>query len=508
MSLRHPVRLLLAGALALSALATASPAPAEQTYRTITSFDGTLITFYWFPAAGLAAGEQAPTVLQGPGFGGQAQRNPDAPDGGAIPGVGSLRSAGYNVLTWNPRGISPSGGAAQLDNPFYEGRDVQELISWVAQQPEAQLDAPEDPRLGMTGGSYGGGIQFSTAAIDPRIDVIVPVIAWNSLGTSLYKAQTIKTAWVNLLMAGATRPGNAFDPRILRGRAQARKGMTFAPGVVEFAEAAGPEDVVGRITAPTLIIQGTIDNLFPLSEAIANYRALRSAGTPVSMIWFCGGHGVCLTGGGDSSVPLQRTWAWLDRYLKGNASAELGAGFTWVDQRGRYRTAADYPVAQGALTASGTGSLELRAKGGSGPYKGELPSGISPLTAALLRTAIPAPAPRAVEVPVVARKATVVVGEPRLRLSYKGEAPRKKIRVLAQVVDDRTKTVLGNAITPVPLQLDGRRHTVKLPLEAVSASLQKGQRLTLQIVAQSSVYDVFPKGSVRFSKVRVSLPTL
>ena len=119
-------RLLVAG-LAGATLLAISPAQAAD-YNTITSFDETPITFYWFPAVGLAPGQTAPTVLQGPGFGGQAQSNPEATSGGPIPGVGSLRQAGYNVLTWNPRGISPSGGEAMLDNPDYEGRDVQALI--------------------------------------------------------------------------------------------------------------------------------------------------------------------------------------------------------------------------------------------------------------------------------------------------------------------------------------------------------------------------------------------
>ena len=46
----------------------------------------------------------------------------------------------------------------------------------------------------MVGGSYGGGIQLVTAGIDPRVDVIVPGIAWNNLEDSLYPNQTFKTS--------------------------------------------------------------------------------------------------------------------------------------------------------------------------------------------------------------------------------------------------------------------------------------------------------------------------
>ena len=32
----------------------------------------------------------------------------------------------------------------------------------------------------MAGGSYGGGIQYSTAIADHRLDALVPVVGWFS----------------------------------------------------------------------------------------------------------------------------------------------------------------------------------------------------------------------------------------------------------------------------------------------------------------------------------------
>ena len=80
------------------------------------------------------------------------------------------------------------------------------LLNWLARQPEAKLDRKRDPRVGMHGGSYAGGIQFVAAAIDRRIDAIAPSIAWHSLLTSLYRAETVKGGWSSLLYAaGQTR---------------------------------------------------------------------------------------------------------------------------------------------------------------------------------------------------------------------------------------------------------------------------------------------------------------
>ena len=94
--------------------------------------------------------------------------------------------------------------------PQHEGRDMQELISWVAAQPETQLDATGDPRLGMVGVSYGGGIQLTTAALDCRVDAIVPSWAWHSLQTSLDKADTPKIAVGTLTCHGHGSVGLIF----------------------------------------------------------------------------------------------------------------------------------------------------------------------------------------------------------------------------------------------------------------------------------------------------------
>jgi ABC-2 type transport system ATP-binding protein len=81
-----------------------------------------------------------------------------------------------------------------------------------------------------------------------------------------------------------------------------------------------PASVIDRITAPTLLVQGTQDTLFPLSEADANARGLAAHGTPVRVMWFSGGHD---TGPGsdlDQARVKAATQAWLDRYLRGRGS--------------------------------------------------------------------------------------------------------------------------------------------------------------------------------------------
>jgi len=152
----RPARALLA---AFAALALCAPAASARD-AVVTSFDGTKILTHFLPAEGLKPGAKAPTVLIGHGYGMTGDSEPDSTSEELFGSVGNgpMRRAGFNVLTWDARGFGQSGGQVMADSPDFEGRDVQALITHVARQPEALLDGRDDPRLGMNGPSYGGGI--------------------------------------------------------------------------------------------------------------------------------------------------------------------------------------------------------------------------------------------------------------------------------------------------------------------------------------------------------------
>ncbi|MFZ0089356.1 MAG: alpha/beta fold hydrolase [Solirubrobacteraceae bacterium] len=495
----------LLASLAIPSLAVARTA-------TVPSFDGTQIHVNLFSAAGLRPGRRAPTVMLGPGWGSRGDANPND---GAVPslgtvGVGTLRRAGFNVLTWDPRGFGASGGTVEVDSPQYEGRDVSAMISWLARQPQAELDHRGDPRVGMAGGSYGGGIQLVAAAIDHRIDATVPDIAWNSLVTSLDKHNTGKLGWASLLYVAGHAAGR-LNPLIGASYQSDLLGQPLTGVERAFFASRGPAPLVARIGAPTLLIQGTADNLFTLQEAVTNYEILRRHGVPVKMLWFCGGHGICLTRPGDTSLIARDTIAWLDRYLKRERRATTGPTFEWVDQDGSEHTGTDYPLAaRTPLSATGRGTLALSAVGGSGPVAPHPAAGPLGVAAAPIT---PAKAVNAVDVTVRSpRRTALVLGAPRLTLSYEGVAglgQPMRTSVFAQVVDDASGKLLGNQVTPIPITLDGTAHTVSEPLEIVAASDRRGERLTLQIVADTVAYATQrDTGALRLSRIRVTLPTV
>ena len=492
-------------------LAPGTPVPRDVT---VISFDGTPIYVHFMPAAGLKEGQRAPTILDGPGLALPGATNPDALNDEFLPndviGVGALRHAGYNVVTWDPRGVWSSGGTLQVDHPEFEGRDVSAIISWLATQPEVQLDneAALDPRIGMMGASYGGGIQLATAVNDHRIDAIVPTIAWHSLNTSLYKDQAFKSSWGTFLVAALIGTNARVNPRIYPGLIYGDITGTITPADQELIDERGPGELVQNITAPTLLIQSTVDTLFTLAEADANAKILIANGIPTKVVWFCGGHGACLTSTNDGALVKRATLDWLNRYVKGDLSVDTGPQFEWVDQHGMQFSSDTYPVGYGTpiiATSTKGGVLPLFPFiGGSGPELRILTAG--PI-GALLGIPSGSRAINALNLRVpAATTTTYIVGAPELTLTYSGMGTSR--HVYAQLVDDSTGLVLGNLVTPVPVTLDGQTHTVTVPLEMVAHTLQPGESVTLQLVASAFPYETITSlGQLNVSSMSLSLPT-
>ena len=105
----------------------------------------------------------------------------------------------------------------------------------------------------------------------------------------------------------------------------------------------GPGDLVKQITVPTFVVEGTADTLFTLDEAITNYEILKANGVPAKMMWFCGGHGVCLTGAGQPGHIEAAVVAWLKRYVGQDANVDTGPRFEWLADDAQWRSARRLP---------------------------------------------------------------------------------------------------------------------------------------------------------------------
>src|SRR3954471_3352455 len=223
-----------AAVAALSAVPARAADPAPQftaTRGVITSFDGTDIVYNYFVPSGVSAAHPVPVVMRTHGWGGSGEQASN------LSGTAKkLLSGGYALITWDSRGFGQSGGEANVDDPNIEGRDASKLIDFLATRPEIAQNAPGDPVIGMTGGSYAGGIQLALAAYDHRVDAIAPEITWNDLRYSLFPHNVIKFGWDSLLYGAglATAASGGLSPS---GTAGIQTG-SYAPGIHE-AEAKG-----------------------------------------------------------------------------------------------------------------------------------------------------------------------------------------------------------------------------------------------------------------------------
>jgi ABC-2 type transport system ATP-binding protein len=259
----------------------------------------------------------------------------------------TLALAGYTVIIYTARGFGASGGRIHLNNPAYEGADARKLIDLAASRQEVAKDG-DDPVIGFAGASYGGAVSFLAAGLDSRVDAIVPAFTWHSLRHALFPQHQVdgvaespadvssanrqgvfKQRWAASLFSNASgRPTTdqastrtdelcgRFDPQLCRGYLAAAETGVADKELSKLLDESGLEKIVPGIKAPTLIIQGEDDTLFPLDHADANFRGL-PADTSATMKWVAGGHD------GDISVDtlIDDLEGWFGRYLKRDGSA-------------------------------------------------------------------------------------------------------------------------------------------------------------------------------------------
>jgi ABC-2 type transport system ATP-binding protein len=285
----------------------------------------------------LPASTPAPAILLAHGFG--ATKTSVAGE------AKSLARHGYVVLAYTARGFGRSGGLIHLDAPDYEVADAQKLISYLATLPQVIKDGPGDPRVGVAGSSYGGGLALLLAGTDKRVDAVGADITWNSLSHSLFPNAAgdtpgvFKKLWAGYLFqsgtggsapaalstASGTDPSSAdpadpisatgcgrFAPDLCAAYQQAASTGLASPAILSLLAASSPAAILGQITAPTLLTQGETDSLFPLTEADANARGIAAAGTAVRVVWRAGGH----DGGTDTGELVRDLTGWFDPILE------------------------------------------------------------------------------------------------------------------------------------------------------------------------------------------------
>ncbi|EEP71995.1 ABC transporter related [Micromonospora sp. ATCC 39149] len=510
-----------------------------------------LDTTFYLPD-GASADRRVPAVLLAHGFGGTKESvRSDAEE---------LAGQGYAVLTWTARGFGRSGGQIHLDSPEHEVRDAERLLDWLAARPEVRTDAAGDPRVGVVGGSYGGGLALLLAAQDKRVDAIVPMITWNDLSRAFLPESTggpatsgvFKKGWAGLFFGG----GNAgSDPAGFSGGSAAQPedaptsagppspapgaGPGTGPGrapsgaadpscgrfaadvcaaylriaasgrgdqaAVDLLRRSSPAGVLDRIKAPTLLVQGEADTLFPLAEADANARGIAAAGTPVRVAWFTGGHDGGDGPRNDSDRVKYLTVQWLDHYVKGEGAAP-GDDFT-------YSRIAGFDALDRGLVATGYRTTDYPGLGGdarrevavtgpaqpiANPPNGN-PAAISSVPFAgafgslLGRVAGDVPGQHARFESAPLPEAVDVAGSPTVTLRAASATGEAVLFVKLYDVDPQGAATLPNGLvapvrlTGLPAQIEAAK-PVTVTLPAIVRRVEAGHRLRVVVATSDQAY--------------------
>ena len=195
-----------------------------------------------------------------------------------------------------------------------------------------------------------------------------------------------------------------------------------------------PSQVVSKITAPTLLVQGEQDTLFGLDQADANATAIAKAGTTVAVSWYAGGH----DGGPPDQATQDRITGWLHHYLF-RTGAVPSTAFRYtvsgpVSDTGRARNRTlQVPAYPGLPSAAGLITPRTSVRLAGDPQAainppGGVPAAISSLpgvgsllssAAGAFSAAIPGQTAVFVSAPVGAT--TVITGSARITLSIQSE---------------------------------------------------------------------------------------
>lgn len=513
------MRVQLVGILtAVCLVAPAAGAVAQDgptiTTQVVESHDGTPIVSTLFLPPGASEDAPVPLVLKTHGWGGTGE----TAVGGTLE---VMLDAGYAVLTWDQRGFGCSGGVVSIDKPDVEGRDASALIDWaVANAPIATVDG--DPVVGFVGGSYAGGIQTATASIDPRVDAIAPEISWTDLRYSLYAGEVLNQGWASLLygagLATATGlglapscPGYAetgprtgsLHPLITQGFAEGAATGTVSEDVLDFfagssLAAYGEQDPVA---VPTLVLQGSVDTLFDLTDGWGIVEHVRAQGAPARFVAYCGGHVACPASYGDADDRAHLDAAivdWFARYLDGDTSVDPGPLVEYRTNDAEWRTADAFPPTSfGELTGSGSGSLvsipildtpspdELAGYAG-GLQGGGIPE--LPTTTARPANDLELGAGQAFTFELAAADDGPVelLGIPEASLTVSGTGA--DVVLFTKLVDRESGAVLNLQEGGIRVPLGDGEVTVDVPMPGVAYTLSEGHHLDVEVSTASLMH--------------------
>lgn len=313
---------LLLGSLALTFINASNSVAIKTIEENVPGASVTIDTTLFLP-------EQlpAPAILIAHGFGGNKNSERDFAE--------QLARSGYVALTYSARGFGNSTGLITMNAPDNEVADASKLIDYLATRNEVAKNSDGELLVGATGGSYGGALSLMLAASDQRVKAISADITWSDLNQALFPQNAVvsgssasagpfKKIWAGTFFS-FTALQNSYLGQC--GNFEERWCEAFQSAVsvgqpnqaqIELMNYSSPKQYVAKISAPTLLMQGEEDSLFPLTESLENAAEISkgSAKDKLALIWHSGGH----DGGNSEGERLNlASIQWFDKHLKGRA---------------------------------------------------------------------------------------------------------------------------------------------------------------------------------------------
>lgn len=409
---------------------------------------------------------------------------------------------GYTTLTYDSRGFGESGGMVNVNGPK-EVKDAQTLITWLAGRETVLTDGPNDPRIGMDGTSYGGGIQLNTAAAegrgegvpesDDRLDALVPRWAWHDLTYSLAPNGVIKRNWALLLTLGGAFGSHVFgddlmdyirgqSPKLYEILIEGFARNELSDDAKAYLDTRSPSQDIEDITAPALFIQAWPDTLFVPNETIWNAEGMES--TNHRCIFSDGGHSTELLASlGQQEYLNSKALGWIDTHLREDGQSSLPPVTFYEMQTGKWRTADGIPPSSAIPK---TLSLADTVAGEETPvFNSVIPTATSQLLPVNVDTSV-----TSIDFDFPISEATELMGSPTLRLAVEPLGPETRLFGRFYRID-RTgdAELINNQVTP--FRVEGKPGTVEhVSLEAVAFQrrFQPGETLRLTISTTDAAF--------------------
>ncbi|NIH81125.1 alpha/beta fold hydrolase [Amycolatopsis viridis] len=380
-----------------------------------------------------------------------------------------------NAATTTPTPGTPAAGAFAPDGVFKKGwagllfsagssSTAGGGLSADAPEPGQQSQDNQSGSTGSGGGSAAGATPVPAQAPPPR----------GSAGCGRFTDEICR----------------AYTELATTGRVSAQ--------VAALLQRLSPSAVTGRITAPTLLVQGEADTLFGLDQSDATARQITAAGGHVQQVWYTGGH----DGGRPGPQLRAKIGDWLWFQLTGEGGNPF-SGFSY-DVQGSLRAsgspsvrtvdAGPYPAQaeRRTLRLSGAEQTIVNPPGGTPAAVSGIPglngavSGSSRLSG-LFTADPPGQSARFTTAPVGSQ--LLVTGSSTVRLRVSGTGDAVLFAKLYDLNPDGTRTLPANEVAPIRVAIPASGTAdVTVTLPGIVRPVEAGHALQLVVTTTDQAY--------------------